>query len=928
MENRVTSRDEQAKSIFLDALEVASAPERAAYLDRRCGADTQLRAEVETLLRHHERLGDYLEQPACGPGPEDGVSGLPGIEGASPVIGPYKLLEPIGEGGMGVVYMAEQTRPVRRKVALKIIKPGMDTRQVVARFEAERQALAMMDHPNIARVLDAGATESGRPYFVMELVRGIPITTYCDQQRLPINERLNLFIQVCQAVQHAHQKGIIHRDLKPTNVLITLHDGVPVPKIIDFGVAKATGQSLTDKTLFTAFAHFIGTPLYMSPEQAEWSGIDVDTRSDIYSLGVLLYELLAGTTPFDQDTFRTVALDEMRRIIREEEPPKPSTRLSALGETLTTVSTNRQAEPRRLNRAVRGELDWIVMKALEKDRRRRYETANDFAADVMRYLTDKPVEACPPSAWYRFGKLARRHRAAFMTSALVVLALVVGTAVSTWQAIRATRAEATARQQRNAATTARGAEARARERAEDAEAAARAEADKATAINEFLVNDLLVQAKPDNNAVTEPVTLQTVLDRAAEKVGDRFRDRPLLEAALRTTIGETYFSLGALEQSQQQYAAALAIYERQKGPRAAETARAMVALGSVLDAWGRFDDAEPLLRQGLDGLRRALGEEHPDTLTAMNNLAHLYWVQERGKLSETEVLLKKVLEIRYRTQGKTHLDTLNAMDNLAMLYDSQGQLSYPPVLFPQGLEIRLGDRGKEHPQTAALEYRAGRYTTQGKLSEAEALLVEALEKKRRALGEHHPQTIETLLNLVQLYGLENKLSEAEVLLVRRIEFLRNTRAGGDDRVRHTYKPGLGLLYTLNLLTYNLIRQGRYAEAEVSGRELMQKASKDDLWFYSDGESLLGGALLGQAKYAEAEPLLLSGYEGLEASQSVGAGSKYRERGARWPRLDRSGKRIVQLYEAWGKPDKAAAWKARLGLAELPADVFAGPQAAH
>ena len=347
-------------------MERESPEARAAYLDEVCGSDLDLRRRVERLLDAQPKVGSFLDSPAAGPT----MNLLPteAMEGPGTVIGPYKLLEQIGEGGMGIVYMAEQTQPVRRKVALKIIKPGMDTRQVIARFEAERQALAMMDHPNIAKVLDAGATESGRPYFVMELVRGIPITEYCDQHRLPIHKRLDLFMQVCQAVQHAHQKGIIHRDIKPTNVLVTALDGVPLPRVIDFGIAKATGQSLTDKTLFTGFAQLIGTPLYMSPEQAELSAVDIDTRSDIYSLGVLLYELLTGTTPFDQDTFRTAALDEVRRIIREDEPPKPSTRLSALGATLTTVSENRQTDARMLSRSLRGELDWIVMKALEKDR--------------------------------------------------------------------------------------------------------------------------------------------------------------------------------------------------------------------------------------------------------------------------------------------------------------------------------------------------------------------------------------------------------------------------------------------------------------------------------------------------------------------------------------------------------------------------------
>jgi WD40 repeat protein/serine/threonine protein kinase len=350
------------------------------------------------------------------------------------MIGPYKLLEQIGEGGFGVVFMAEQTQPVRRKVALKVLKPGMDTRQVVARFEAERQALALMDHPHIARVFDGGATPSGRPYFVMELVKGVPITDFCDQNRLTPRQRLELFIPVCQAVQHAHQKGIIHRDLKPSNVLVSVRDTTPVPKVIDFGVAKALGEELTDKTLFTGFAQMIGTPLYMSPEQAGQSGLDIDTRSDIYSLGVLLYELLTSTTPLDKTRLKEANYDEIRRIVREEEPPKPSTRISTLGQAATVVSTNRQSDPRKLSQFVRGELDWIVMKALEKDRNRRYETAVAFAADVQRYLHDEPVQACPPSAMYHFRKFALRNKPALLTASVVALAVlltVAGLAAST-----------------------------------------------------------------------------------------------------------------------------------------------------------------------------------------------------------------------------------------------------------------------------------------------------------------------------------------------------------------------------------------------------------------------------------------------------------------------------------------------------------------
>ena len=360
--------------------------------------------------------------------PRDPVEVTPPAEGPGTLIGSYKLLERIGEGGFGVVYMAEQLEPVRRKVALKIVKPGMDTRQVIARFEAERQALAIMDHANIAKVLDGGVSPSGRPYFVMDLIKGVPVTEFCDQNQLPARRRLELFITVCHAVQHAHQKGIIHRDLKPSNVLITQHDTTPVVKIIDFGVAKALGQVLTDKTLFTGFAQMLGTPLYMSPEQAGQSGLDVDTRSDIYSLGVLLYELLTGTTPFDSERFKTATFDEIRRIIREEEPLKPSSRLSATRETLKSISAQRQTEPAKLTKLLKGDIDWIVMKALEKDRTRRYETANAFAEDLEHYLSGEPVKARPPSTSYRVRKFVRRNQGWLFAAGVIGLAclLVVG----------------------------------------------------------------------------------------------------------------------------------------------------------------------------------------------------------------------------------------------------------------------------------------------------------------------------------------------------------------------------------------------------------------------------------------------------------------------------------------------------------------------
>jgi WD40 repeat protein/serine/threonine protein kinase len=410
------------EEVFHQALCRSSPQERAAYVQQACAGNPVLRASVEALLRANIGATNFLEPdlPALVMTVDDPITERPGT-----AIGQYKLLEEIGEGGFGVVFMAEQVQPVRRKVALKVLKPGMDTRQVVARFEAERQALAIMDHPNIARVFDGGASPSGRPYFVMELVKGAPVTEFCDRNHLTTRERLELFVSICQAVQHAHQKGIIHRDLKPSNVLVSMHDTTPVVKIIDFGVAKAMGQELTDKTLFTGFTQMIGTPLYMSPEQAGQSGLDIDTRSDIYSLGVLLYELLTGTTPFDKDRLRSAGYDEVRRIIREEEPARPSTRISTLGQAAGTVSANRKSDPKHLSQLCRGELDWIVMKALEKDRNRRYESASAVAADILRYLRDEPVLACPPSAWYRFRKFARRNKAVLATMSAIVVAVVL-----------------------------------------------------------------------------------------------------------------------------------------------------------------------------------------------------------------------------------------------------------------------------------------------------------------------------------------------------------------------------------------------------------------------------------------------------------------------------------------------------------------------
>ena len=423
------------EKVFESAIKLATPQERAAYVRGACGEDQALRQQVESLIQAHDEVGGFMPTD-----PGETVITIPDrplSEKEGTCIGRYKLLQRIGEGGMGVIYMAEQTEPVTRKVALKIIKLGLDTKSVIARFEAERQALAMMDHPNIAKVFDAGSTETGRPYFVMELVKGVPINQYCDKNHLPTKERLQLFIAVCQAIHHAHQKGVIHRDIKPSNILVTLHDGRPVPKVIDFGIAKATHQKLTEKTLFTHFAQMIGTPAYMSPEQAEMSGLDVDTRTDVYSLGVLLYELLTGTTPFPEKELLSKGYGEMQRIIAEQEPERPSSRVSTfVGEQQTIVAKNRSTERLTLQRQIKGDLDWIVMKALDKDRTHRYDTPNNLAADIERHLSDEPVLAAQPTFLYQLGKLYRRHQVALATAACFALLLLVSAGVAAAQAIK------------------------------------------------------------------------------------------------------------------------------------------------------------------------------------------------------------------------------------------------------------------------------------------------------------------------------------------------------------------------------------------------------------------------------------------------------------------------------------------------------------
>jgi serine/threonine protein kinase/tetratricopeptide (TPR) repeat protein len=871
---------QRVDSIFLAAAEKATAAERAAYLNVACAGDPELRERVERLLAAQSKVGRFLEGPA--PALIDTLEGPPVTERLGTLVGPYKLLEQIGEGGMGTVWMAEQTEPIRRRVAVKVVKAGMDSKQVLARFEAERQALALMDHPHIAKVLDAGTTPSGRPYFVMELVKGVPITRYCDEHRLTPQQRLELFVPVCQAVQHAHQKGVIHRDLKPSNILAAPYDGRPVVKVIDFGVAKAAGQPLTERTLVTGFGVIIGTLEYMSPEQAELNNQDIDTRSDIYALGVLLYELLTGTTPLERRGLKDTGLLEALRLIREDETPRPSARLSTIAE-LPAIAANRAMEPRKLSGVVRGELDWVVMKALEKDRNRRYESASAFAADVQRYLADESVLACPPSAGYLLRKFARKHRAALTTMATIALLLVTGVAVSTWQAFRATWAEQKMGKALDQAQQAKAQADKARNEAEDTRR-------QAEAVTKYLVK---LFRSPDPSEDGRDIKLADLLDRAPAELDANFAGSSKMKAELLAALGDTYQGLGLPDKAVGLYEKARALQEATLGPDDAATLETMTGLAYALKDANRPAEAIAVAEKALTRYCSKFGADQPGALDAASILGDAYRVAERP--GDAIRLLEPSLKRCQAKLGRDHPTTLDTMNNLALAYRMAGRLPQAVALFDETLNLMKAKLGPDHRETLnTTNNLADAYVATGRPGDAIRLLKPLIKRCQSKLGPGHTVTLATMNTLALAYETTGALTQAVEAGGELVHMLRNQLPADDPRLT-------AVLARLGLL---LLKAGRPADAEPILRECLgvREKKEPDAWRTFNAKSMLGGALLGQKKYAEAAPLLLAGYKELKKREKA-----IPPQGQ--VRLREAADRLIELYTATNNLAELKMWRA-------------------
>ena len=839
-----------------------------------------------------------------GPQDLDPTEACPPANGPHERIGHYRLLQKIGEGGMGEVYAAEQEEPIRRQVALKIIKHGMDTKEVIARFESERQALAMMDHPCIAKVFDAGATEHGRPYFVMEYVQGVPITEHCDTNRLGIRERLELFTRVCEGVQHAHQKAIIHRDIKPSNILVTIQGDKALPKIIDFGVAKATSQRLTERTMFTELGRLIGTPAYMSPEQAEMSGQNIDTRTDIYSLGVVLYELLVGALPFDPQELHEAGFDEIRRRIREDEAPRPSTRLSTLGENSALSARKRRTEPAALSRRLRGDLDWITMKALEKDRTRRYESPTELAKDIVRYLNDEPVLASPPSTTYRARKFIRRHKVGVGAVTAFLLVLMIFAATMTIQAGRI---------------------ARERDRANRETAVA-------SQVSRFLAD--LFKVSDPGEARGNSVTAREILDEGAARIEEILADQPEVQAHLMETMGTVYVNLGLYEsaenladqacrirrdlhdgdhldvarsltlcgivqhyrgnyeEAERLYREALEIHRRIQGERHADTAICLQDLAINLKVQGRFDEAEAAYREALTIQRQVLGNRHQNIASTLTSLGELLKV--KGELGEAEMHHREALAIAREIHGEVHPLVTTCLNNLALVLQDKEEVAAAEEIFREIVEIDRKLYGKSNPIVAnRMNNLAASLKSQGKLDEAEALHRQALAIRREELGAGHPDVASSLNNLSITLQAKGELEEAASLIREALQIVRDTMGADHPRV------GISL-YNLGKL---LVNSGNHEEAAQALREaqpIMAKTLPADHWRMGYVRNTIGYCLMQDNRHAEAESLIVGGYETIRAA-----------RGDEDARTIAALERVIQYYERAGKDAEAETMRARL-----------------
>ena len=739
----MNSEIDKIKEIFLEAIENHSPDQWGDFLDQSCKGNDILRKNVQELLSGHVQGASLIDDRSIAT-----IEEPPEPKSMGERIGPYKLREKIGEGGFGVVYVAEQKEPVSRKVALKVIKPGMDSKDIIARFEAERQALAMMDHPNVAKVLDAGATDSGRPYFVMELVQGVAVTEYCDSNKLTNRQRLELFIDVCHAVQHAHQKGIIHRDLKPTNIMVTMVDDRAVVKVIDFGVAKALHHDLTDKSIYTGYGQFVGTPMYMSPEQAQLSSVDIDTRSDIYSLGVLLYELLTGTTPFDKETFKQAGFDEVRRMIREVEPRRPSEQISTLkAEQISTISDCRNIDQGSLSKALRGDLDWIVMKTLEKDRTRRYETANSLADDVQRFLDDEPVVACPPSPVYRFRKFARRNKVSLAFTTTIGLFVLMGFVILAISNRMLKEQE----EETSAALT----------RALEAERTS-------LGVQEFLIDELIGQLRSDTPNFDPDLTLSEATRRATERIENRFADQPLVEAAVLLAVTSSLVNDAGFEH----YESALALIRRARdlrlkhlGPYHTDTLSAQARLGSLLVTCGNREQAYKLLEQTYRHCAGYLPQDDPAALATLKALGFYHYYG--GEFVESKKYFEQASKLATTRFGKENPGCIKLLYSVADVNYFLGQTKLASTQFDQ--VCVLADRVLGESSVLAIKARSKLAIIASESSDIDRAvnLAEELNALLTAKwGSDSRLAHEMVLDNVQVLIAGGKLDEAERLLLK------------------------------------------------------------------------------------------------------------------------------------------------------------------